>query len=334
MPLPFLVWGAVAAAGAVGVGKAVKAKSDFDEAERTNRRAKRIARDAKRRAESARDDCGREIANLGNAKVHVLNSSIKRFIAAFEKLKNIEFTSSAGLHEINLDSMNNKRLGELRELGSVAGSLLSGAGSGAVTGAITAFGAYGLAGTLGTASTGTAIASLSGAAASNATLAFLGGGSLAAGGLGVAGGMAVLGGLVAGPALAVMGCCMGAKASAALDDAESNLDNARSFESEMDTIVSLSNGIRDRAWQLRDLLEQLNRRFEPQVASLETLVLSKGTNFKRYSDSEQQVVGNTMGLAGAIKDLLDTPLLTKDGKLTPESARICDKTRARLTSGQ
>ena len=45
------------------------------------------------------------------------------------------------------------------------------------------------------ASTGTSIASLSGAAATNATLAFFGGGSLAAGGLGMAGGTAVLGGL-------------------------------------------------------------------------------------------------------------------------------------------
>ena len=58
--------------------------------------------------------------------------------------------------------------------------------------------------TFAAASTGTAIATLSGAAATNATLAFFGGGSLAAGGLGMAGGTAVLGGLVAGPALCVI----------------------------------------------------------------------------------------------------------------------------------
>jgi len=48
-----------------------------------------------------------------------------------------------------------------------------------------------------TASTGTAIASLSGAAATNATLAVLGGGTVAAGGGGVAGGTAVIGTLSA-----------------------------------------------------------------------------------------------------------------------------------------
>ncbi len=52
------------------------------------------------------------------------------------------------------------------------------------------------AGILGTASTGTAISTLSGVALSNASLAALGGGAVAAGGLGVAGGAAVVGGTV------------------------------------------------------------------------------------------------------------------------------------------
>ena len=58
---------------------------------------------------------------------------------------------------------------------------------------------------LGTASAGTAIAGLHGAAAMNATLASLGGGSLASGGFGIAGGLTVLGGLVVIPGLAVGG---------------------------------------------------------------------------------------------------------------------------------
>lgn len=60
-------------------------------------------------------------------------------------------------------------------------------------------------GVLATASTGTAISTLSGVAATNATLAWFGGGSLATGGLGMAGGTAVLGGLVAVPAIIIIG---------------------------------------------------------------------------------------------------------------------------------
>lgn len=80
--------------------------------------------------------------------------------------------------------------------GAIAGARL---GAGTATGLLAAVSAAA------TASTGTAIASLSGAAASSATLAWIGGGSLAAGGMGVAGGTAILTGIVALPALLAVG---------------------------------------------------------------------------------------------------------------------------------
>lgn len=84
--------------------------------------------------------------------------------------------------------------------------VLGGMMSAAASGAATAASAYGLVGLLASASTGTAISTLSGAAAANATLAWLGGGALAAGGGGIAAGAVVFGGLVAGPALFSDGC--------------------------------------------------------------------------------------------------------------------------------
>jgi hypothetical protein len=96
------------------------------------------------------------------------------------------------------------------------------AAHGAVAGASTAMGAWALAGAFANASTGAAIANLSGAAAQSATLAFFGGGSLAAGGFGVAGGAAALSAIVALPALAVM---------AAFSHNRANKDIAR-FEEE------------------------------------------------------------------------------------------------------
>ncbi|AVI91336.1 hypothetical protein CW753_18200 [Klebsiella pneumoniae] len=52
-----------------------------------------------------------------------------------------------------------------------------------------ALGAWALVSAIGTASTGTAIGTLSGVAATNATLAWFGGGAVAAGGAGMSGGM-------------------------------------------------------------------------------------------------------------------------------------------------
>lgn len=66
-------------------------------------------------------------------------------------------------------------------------------------GSAAAVGSWALVSLVGTASTGASIAGLSGAAATNATLAWFGGGALAAGGAGMAGGAMVLGGLVAAP---------------------------------------------------------------------------------------------------------------------------------------
>lgn len=84
-------------------------------------------------------------------------------------------------------------------LGDIAARLgFSYAGSG-VAGAGAAAGAYAAASAFGTASTGAAISGLAGAAARNATLAWLGGGSLASGGGGIAAGVASLAGIALTP---------------------------------------------------------------------------------------------------------------------------------------
>lgn len=72
-------------------------------------------------------------------------------------------------------------------------------GVGSITGGTMAVGAWSLVTMFGSASTGAAISGLSGVAATNATVAWFGGGALAAGGAGMAGGITVIGGLVAVP---------------------------------------------------------------------------------------------------------------------------------------
>ncbi|WP_326754756.1 helix-turn-helix domain-containing protein [Streptomyces hirsutus] len=79
----------------------------------------------------------------------------------------------------------------------------AGGAAGVAVGGAAAYGAFTAAALFGTASTGTAISTLSGVAATNATLAVLGGGTLAAGGAGMAGGTLLLTGMVAAPAAAL-----------------------------------------------------------------------------------------------------------------------------------
>lgn len=330
MPIPLLFIGIGAAAGVYGVGKSIKAGADQKEANQTNERAENIVRSATQKIETCRKNCGASIDNLGKRKIEILNESIKPFISEFEKLKNVELSESKGLNELQKIVLDQKEFTELKELQSMATSMAGGIASGAMAGAITAFGAYGAAGALATASTGTAIASLSGAAATNATLAFFGGGSLAVGGLGMAGGTAVLGGLVAGPALAVLGVVVGAKASANLEKAYSNLAKAREFREEMDAASSLCIEIRKRSAMFNRFLVSLNSIFEPLVYEMTKIIKTKGTNYRKFSEHEKKVVAEAMAMAGAIKAILDTPILDEAGNLTPESDKMVEKTREKL----
>lgn len=205
----------------------------------------------------------------------------------------------------------------------MASSIAGGVAGGAAAGALAAIGAYGGAMTLGAcATTGTAIATLSGAAATNATLAFLGGGALSVGGLGIAGGTMVLGGLVAGPALAVMGFVVGAKASANKDAAYSNLAKARKYEEEVKTLQLLCKAIRMRANMFERLLIKLDSIFQPLTDSLSNIILTSGTDYSLYSKEEKAIVAACLSVVKAIKAVLDTPILTEEGNLTDESAAI------------
>lgn len=78
-----------------------------------------------------------------------------------------------------------------------------GVSAGAATGGALSVGSWALVVSLGSASTGAAISGLSGVAASNAALAWFGGGALAAGGAGMAGGSLVLGAVALLPVVAL-----------------------------------------------------------------------------------------------------------------------------------
>lgn len=330
MPIPVFFIGAAAATAAFGVGKSVKAGVDQKNANDTNKVAESIANRAIEKIENSRINCGNSIEKLGSCKINILDNSIKPFIQEFEKLNHVELKESKGLNELSKMVLDKESFSELKNLQSMATSMVGGVASGAMAGALTAFGAYSAAGALATASTGTAIASLSGAAATNATLAFFGGGSLAAGGLGMAGGTMVLGGLVAGPALAVLGLVVGAKASSNKHKAYTNLANAKEFSEEMDLASEVCAGIRKRSNMFYRFLLSLNAVFEPLIYEMKDIIKRKGTDFRDFSEEEKNKIAEAMSLAGAIKAILDTPILDDDGNLTSESEVIVGNIRSKL----
>lgn len=325
MPLPLIPIIIAAGTAALGLGKGAKAIKDNSDAKDYNNSANKIVFEANDGLEKSRKASNTALEALGGKKLFVLDKSISRFVTSFEKLKNVRLEDSSGMDELNKFRLDKQSVSELKGMSDYAASILGGTAAGALGGALTAFGAYSAVMAFGAASTGTAIATLSGVAATNATLAFLGGGSLAAGGLGMAGGMAVLGGLVGGPALAIIGIIVGAKASANLDKAISNYADAKKIAEELKLASFLCNGIRRRGYMFDRLLIRLDALFFPLVFSMETIIANKGDNWNNFNNDDKHTIAAAASIAKAIKTVLDTPILTEDGKLTEESAQVAEE---------
>lgn len=325
MPLPLLFIGIAAATGLAGAGKTVKAVVDDTNANKINTAANEGVDNARKRLEQQRGAVAQSLEKLGEEKLQILAGTVTSFVSAFEKIKNIDFTSSVGLEELEKLHIDQKDFEELKELGNFAIQVAGGVTAGAAGGALTAIGAYGAAQTFAAASTGTAIASLSGAAATNATLAFFGGGSLAAGGLGMAGGMMVLGGLVAGPALLVMGLITGAKSQEKLDQALINKAQAEEIMEALHVASDQCSAIRRRAYLFYSLLAHLDTYLLPLVWQMEDIIAKEGTDYRTYSPESKKVIMAAASNAGSVKAVLDVPILTDDGSLTEQSGEIVDK---------
>lgn len=324
MPLPFILLGAAAAAAAAGVGAGVKGAMDSKEANDVNDRAKNIVDEAHDKLDISRKATHSALENLGRQKIYVLDNSVRRFIEAFEKLKNVDLENSTGLDEVNKLKFDKASFEELKKSSLEVASMLAGGIRGIGGGALAAFGAYSATMTFAAASIGTAIASLSGVAATNATLAFLGGGSLAAGGLGMAGGMAVLGGLVAGPALAVMGFVMLGAGSKKLDDAYSNLAEARKISEELENLTISTNAIRRRTQMFERLLIRVDCMFSKAIYNLEKVINDYGIDYSSYNDDSKKIVASNIKLAETTKAILDTPILTDNGSISEESDKLIE----------
>lgn len=329
MPIPVLIGlGLGVAAGVTGVVKAVDAKQKNNQAQNVNEKAKKICNDAKADAERARQAANESVTRLGQDRMDILRNECPQFRETFDKIHHIEDPLSG-------DSggqlkWNKEENVAMRKMEAWASSMASGAFKGSAAGALTAIGAYGGVMSFGAASTGTAIASLSGAAATNATLAFLGGGTLAAGGLGIAGGTMVLGGLVAGPALAVLGFTLSSKASANLDNARSNLAKAREIAEELATVRDGCYKIRDVAQMYTDTLHQLRVLLAYWTEVLDWGIEQYGTDYRKYPVEAKKNVAAGMAVYESVRPIVQTAIITKDGAVDERALRIIDGAKAKL----
>ena len=207
MPLPLLMIGV--GVGAVGMGGSLIA------ARKMRKDKKRY--DCRRSHYKARYESYKSCVKDVNAGIWNLHN---QRVAALETLrKAADFLVRANIKDRTWNAASGVTPEQFAELKDVVTSLRNIAASatgatvgGAAAGATAAASAYAAAAAFGTASTGTAISGLSGIAARNATLAWLGGGSLASGGGGIAAGAATLANVVLTPLALLPALVMAVKA--------------------------------------------------------------------------------------------------------------------------
>ena len=329
MPLPLIPVGIVVGAAAVtGLIKALAAKRDFDEAEEDNE----LARATYDRAQSALDDTRKRtqacLEALGARKQRIYEGALIPFVEAFDRIKHVELDGreelGTGVPDISAEVL------ELREVAAAMAQLVGGGAGALGAGALAGLAAYGSVGLAASASTGTAISTLSGVAASNATLAWLGGGTLAAGGLGVTGGMVVLGGIVAAPVLLVGGLLLASKGEEARENARSNVVKAKAAAETMKTAEVAARAIGRKATEVDRLLERLHEEyFAGDLAGLQRLV-SRNDDYRTYDRGERELVARSLIMAVTLKNIAQAPLLQEDGSITLEVRRALREGRAFL----
>jgi hypothetical protein len=309
-----IILGAVALITAgVGIASGVDGVSKMEEAKKIGNAAQQRYQQKRKLVEGALKVTQDLAAEYGQLQVHVQLRTIKRFIAFIEKngqrasSKDTEFFE--GFVGVSFQQIHEYKNATL-EAENLAAHGLAATGTAYAAGQST----IALIGLFGTASTGTAIGGLSGVAAWNATLAWLGGGSLAVGGGGMALGTLVLGGIALGPALMIGGFALGGQGEKALTD-------ARQYEAEVNTEIAKLEVFEDflgqvqrRMAELTSLLNTLNDRAIDGLIELE----SQPFDLERDAAKFQQVAL----LIKALAEIMKTPVLDAAGNLNQTTAKL------------
>ena len=197
-------------------------------------------------------------------------------------------------------------------IGGVVGSATAAAGTNAGISAAAA--------SFGVASTGAAISGLSGVAAKSAALAFLGGGSLAAGGGGMALGALALNAAMFGPALLVGGFVTKSQGTKAVTKAEAYGAKVAVAIAELDETDARLDAVDTRVSELSDLLIKLTKRSVEALDLLESEPFDPQAHAARF----QQAITLVM----AVRDVASAPIIEPaSGDLSERSANLTVKYR-------
>ncbi len=332
MPLPFILGGLALAAAGYGVKKGIDALDADCEADEFIKKAEVLKEEATKKAESTQSDCKLAFARFGEKKLRVLSHSVSNFLDHFHQLKHSRITiEGINMQDIQCQVSDARKItNQYREVDflDVTGTL----GAGALGGVLAAYGAYAGVGMLASTAGGVAIAELSGVAATNATLAWLGGGALSVGGFGMVGGMAVLGGLVAGPALAILGAFSASKMEKKLEEAKTYYSQVEAAVKKADVMIDNLRSVE----KMADLFTRQITKFDALFFSLaqEAIATMKKHNYdtSRYNQREKDQLSVTVSTLMTLSAFLKVSIMDEHQKLTEKAQNALNLMRDQINA--
>lgn len=311
MPLPFIIAGIAAVAGVAGVGSGIQGGIKMKEANDTLNAAKKKQERAVELFEKRKTQTNELMDSVGKQELKILKS-FKEFSDTIEKIQGRPEFKNYRMEGINLPEYKSEELKKVSLgagvlLGSIGGAAVGTAGgfaaAGATTSAVMALGA---------ASTGTAISSLTGIAATNATLAAIGGGALSVGGGGMALGSAILGGATLGVGLLVGGVVFNVTGSKMSDQADEAYEQARRTEKEVDKIVAYFDDLTNIARSFKKALDEVELQYGKRLVTLSRVVNVSGkTDWFEFTEEEKKLTENTVLLVGMLYKMCKTSIVLK-----------------------
>lgn len=314
MPLPLILGAAALVSAAYGAKKGYDGYQKHSEADEIVDNAKTRYAGKKEKFDVQEKATSEALETLGQKELEI-GQQFNDFKTLAEDLLSKLNAGRQDKLEINIPK---HKLQRVESYTYTAIGVLGAAAGAGVAGAAAGFAVYGGVMALGAASTGTAISSLAGVAATNATLAAIGGGSLATGGLGMAGGTAILGAAVAGPVLAIAGWAYNSHGDEALKNARKASQQVDSAMAKLEKAQQQLSKTEDYAFDILDVLKTVYAQFDQYFAHLKAVagqidaarVLKQDPQavLAQSSDAIMRVIGNGFTLAAILVDLITTPL--------------------------
>lgn len=292
MPIPVIIVGIAKVAAVVGTALGARGVYKSRKASKKMSEATKLQDKAVRRFEKHNKEIVKKMDDLGKKELGIVQS-FERFSDVIEQIQGRPKFATYSQDDINLPAYEAE---ELRKV-SVGASVLMGGLGGAAAGTAAGFAAAGATtsavAVLGTASTGTAIASLSGVAATNATLAAIGGGSIAAGGGGVALGTAVLGVSTLGIGLLVGGIVFSVTGSKLSDKADEAYKQAQNTDFNITNIIAYFDELKEAAESFSDALDNVNNEYQKRLEKLK-IVVEKEKQWTNFTEEEKLLTKNVV----------------------------------------